>query len=155
MGINEKIQQKGFESEVQKAIVNIHFTQSYFSGLVHNALKPYKISSQQFNVLRILKGKDPEPISINEISERMIDRMSNASRLVDKLCLKGLAIRSQSESDKRQVNVGITVFGKEVLKGLNTSIDEVIKSHNTFLSLEEFQKLNQLLDKVRNDESDK
>lgn len=155
MGINEKIKQKNFESETQKAIVNIHFTQSYFSGLTHSALKPYKISSQQFNVLRILKGMDPNAVSINEISERMIDRMSNASRLVDKLCMKGLAVRSQSESDKRQVNVGITLFGKEVLAGLNSSINRVIKTHSDRLCEEEFKKLNELLDKIRDDGKEK
>jgi DNA-binding MarR family transcriptional regulator len=150
MGINDIIKQKAFASEAQKAIVNLAYTQSYFSGVVANALKPFNITNQQFNVLRILKGQDPEPISINEISNRMVDRMSNASRLVDKLCKKGLALRSISKHDKRQVDVSLTSQGADILSQLNVLINKVVEEHDT-LCEEEFVQLNDLLDKFRRD----
>lgn len=147
MGINEKIKQKKFASEPQKAIINIAYTHSLISNDLNTALKPYKISMQQFNVLRILKGSAPEPIAVTEISNRMIDRMSNASRLVDKLSKKGLAERSVSEIDKRQVDVKITHQGEDVLSELNVVIDELITDYGKKLTEEEFVVLNELLDK--------
>ncbi|MGY8847344.1 MAG: MarR family transcriptional regulator, partial [Bacteroidia bacterium] len=80
MGIAEEIKQKEFANFAEKAIVNISYTNSYFSGLINSALKEHKTSLQQFNVLRILQGQNPKPVSVNEITKRMVDKMSNASR---------------------------------------------------------------------------
>ena len=148
MGIAEEIKQKEFANFTEKAIVNISYTNSYFSGLINSALKEHKTSLQQFNVLRILQGQHPKPVSINEITQRMVDKMSNASRLVDKLCDKELVIRGSCPYDKRQVDVSVTEQGQETLKTLNTVVDEVILNHQKLTSLE-FDTLNQLLDRLR------
>lgn len=150
MGLEDQIQQKKFVSETEKAIVNISYTHSYLSNLINTALKEHNISVQQFNVLRILKGQDPKPVSINEITLRMVDKMSNASRLVHKLHAKQLVQRSVCSYDKRQVDVTLTKEGAKVLQTLNVLVDTVIHSHNG-ITIEEYQQLNLLLDKLRND----
>ena len=148
MGIAEEIKQKEFANFAEKAIVNISYTNSYFSGLINSALKEHKTSLQQFNVLRILQGQHPKPVSVNEITKRMVDKMSNASRLVDKLCGKELVIRGACSYDKRQVDVSVTEHGQKTLKTLNAVVDEVILNHQKLSPLE-FDMLNQLLDKLR------
>lgn len=151
MKIEDKIKQKKFNTLSEKSFVNISHTQSYLSGKLHNALKPYKISPQQFNVLRILRGQHPNPISINNITSRMVDKMSNVSRLVEKLHLKGLIDRKMSKEDKRQVEVVISLMGQELLELLSTEVMNVIEAHN-HLTDEEFETLNNLLDKFRIDD---
>jgi len=148
MGIGDEIKQKEFANFAEKAIVNVSYTNSYFSGLINSALKEHKTSLQQFNVLRILQGQHPKPVSVNEITLRMVDKMSNASRLVDKLSDKELVIRGACSYDKRQVDVSVTEYGQKTLKKLNTVVDEVIKKHQNLTPLE-FDTLNQLLDKLR------
>ena len=150
MSLEEQIKQKSFTSEAEKAIVNISFTQSYFAGLLNSALKQYNVSIQQFNVLRILKGQHPKPVSVNDITDRMIDKMSNASRLVEKLRLKGFVERNKCSFDKRQVDVSITNSGIAILDQLNLVIGGLISSHN-HVSSEEYQQINTLLDKIRKD----
>jgi len=129
MGINEKIKQQTFNSEIEKALVNITYTYSYFTSKLNQAFKTYNISIQQFNVLRILKGADPKPVSINDITDRMVDKMSNASRLVEKLKNKELIERKVCSYDKRQADVIITEKGKEVLEELNALSSEIINNH--------------------------
>ncbi|MBT8328051.1 MAG: MarR family transcriptional regulator [Bacteroidia bacterium] len=150
MSLEKQIKQKSFSSEAEKAFVNINFTQSYISGLLNAAMKKHNVSVQQFNVLRILKGQHPKPVSVNDITDRMIDKMSNASRLVEKLRLKGLIERSKCSFDKRQVDVSITPTGVALLDQLNLIINEIISNHNHVTS-EEYQQLNTLLDKIRKD----
>ncbi len=148
MGIEDQIQQKEFANLAEKAIVNISYTNSHLAGAINSVLKSYKVSLQQFNVLRILQGHYPKPISVNEITNRMVDKMSNASRLVDKLYTKGCVVRSTCNYDKRQLDVTITEKGKDLLLELNALVDEVVSNHN-LLSVEEFNMLNSLLDKLR------
>lgn len=148
MGIEDQIQQKEFASLAEKTIVNISYTNSYLAGVLNTALKPYKISLQQFNVLRILQGQHSKPISVNEIASRMVDKMSNASRLVDKLFTKGYVVRSTCKYDKRQLDVTINERGKQLLIKLNALIGDIISEHN-HLTKEEFETLNSLLDKLR------
>ena len=148
MRLEEKIQQKGFSNGIQKAMVNISYTNSYLSGILNATLKTHNISLPQYNVLRILAGQHPKPISVNEITARMVDKMSNASRLVDKLCTKEVVERTTCEYDKRQVDINITEKGKELLKVLTPLVDQVVQNHNN-LSAEESETLNTLLDKLR------
>ncbi len=150
MSLEDKIQQKKFVSETEKAVVNISYTHSYISGLINTALKEHNVSIQQFNVLRILKGQHPKPVSINEITGRMVDKMSNASRLVGKLYTKKLVQRTACSYDKRQVDITLTKEGENTLSTLNQLVDEVINAHNN-LSVSEYEQLNMLLDKMRND----
>lgn len=105
MTIEKQIKLKQFKSETEKAIVNIAFTHSYFSTKINGVLKEYTISSQQFNVLRIIKGQHPRPVSIGDITSRMIDKMSNTSRIINKLEEKNLVQRVSCPFDRRQIDV--------------------------------------------------
>lgn len=130
-------------------MVNIMFTNNWI-GLNHNQVfKSYDITSQQYNVLRILNGQYPNPITINEIIERMLDKMSNASRLVDKLLLKGLVTRDQRSTNRRACDVIITPEGVDLLKTLK---EELLKLEGVVVGItdEEAEQLSYLLDKFRN-----
>ena len=148
MTIELQIKQKTFESNTEKAIVNIAFTHSYFSTKINGVLKKHNISSQQFNVLRIIKGQYPRPVSIGDITTRMIDKMSNTSRLIRRLEKKDLVKRVNSPFDGRQIDVFLTLRGLQILYKLNVLVDNVVKDHS-HLNEEELIKLNYLLDKIR------
>lgn len=148
MCIEDEIKQKVFKSEAQKATINIMFTAGWLRCQVNSRLKSYDLTPEQFNVLRILNGQYPNTISLKDITERMIDRNSNTSRIVDKLKNKKLLSREIDEIDRRSCNVGITEEGQELLKLIDqkTPTDNMI-THT--LSEEELQTLNTLLDKLR------
>lgn len=148
MKLENEIKQRAFQTEAEKAIVNISYTHSYIAGLLNSALKVHNISIQQFNVLRILKGSDPRPVSVNDITDRMIDKMSNASRLVEKLRAKGLVSREKCPFDRRQVDVSITEEGQALLVKLNEETQAVITGH-MHITEEEFRQLNDILDRLR------
>ena len=149
MEIGKEIKQTvKFSSEYHKMSVNILYTASWLNVLHATQLKPFGITSQQFNILRILRGQHPNPATINMLIERMIDKSSNASRLVDRLQEKLLADRCTCDSDKRSVNVRITDKGLEVLKLIeleNVSFENELKT----LSKDEAAELSRLLDKLR------
>jgi|SRR5579883_2415871 len=148
MKIEDEIKQPKFRSEYHKLAVNLSFTANWISRTFAQSLKPYKLTPQQFNVLRILRGQSPKPASINLITERMIDKMSNASRLVDKLLAKGLVERQVCPNDRRQVDVVITEKGSQLLSELDVILDKYNDTLTT-LSAKEAQELNDLLDKMR------
>lgn len=150
MTLEKQIKQKAFESELQKAVVNITFTSSFLTGNMNKLFKPYKVSVQQFNVMRILKGQHPEPVSINDITDRMIDKMSNASRLVEKLRKKGLVDRTPCAFDRRQVDVQLTEKGLARLEELNELVQQSMSNYR-HVSEEEFFVLNELLDRMRDE----
>lgn len=149
MRIEDEIRQKKFASEYQKLHVNVLFTAAWLSQCTMKVLKPYGISQQQFNILRILRGMHPEPATIKLLTERMIDKMSNASRLVEKLVQKGLAIRTESDLDRRRVDVQITPKGLELLQKASAAVDDRVHSDIQNLSTEEAAQLNELLDRMR------
>lgn len=149
MEIEKEIKQTvQFTSELHKLSVNILYTASWLSVLHVKQLKPYGITSQQYNLLRILRGQHPKPATVNMLIERMIDKSSNASRLVDRLQQKGLADRCTSDSDKRSVNVRITEKGLQILKKIDEQTPAFESSLNT-LTKDEAAELNRLLDKLR------
>jgi DNA-binding MarR family transcriptional regulator len=111
-------------------------------------LRPFGISAQQFNVLRILKGQFPNPSSLILIRERMLDKESNASRLIDKLVSTGLTKRVQCSSNRRQVDITITKKGVDLLNQINPKVEE-LESTLSGLSVAEANQLNSLLDKLR------
>ncbi|MCF6224401.1 MAG: MarR family transcriptional regulator [Flavobacteriaceae bacterium] len=133
------------DAEKSKAFFNIKRTASWLDQKVNDFLKPYKISEQQYNILRILRGAG-EQITVNVIKERMIHKSPNATRLMDKLCDKKLIQRTRCENDRRIVYVKISNIGLELLDQINfEEFDNTIQN----LSIEEAKKLNALLDKVR------
>ena len=148
MKIEDEIKQPKFRNEYHKLAVNLSYTANWISRSVGQILKPYKLTPQQFNVLRILRGQQPKPASINLITERMIDKMSNASRLVDKILAKGLVERQVCPNDRRQVDVIITEKGSQLLAELDVLVDKYNDKLAT-LSTKEAQELNELLDKLR------
>ncbi|WMX13029.1 MULTISPECIES: MarR family winged helix-turn-helix transcriptional regulator [unclassified Aureispira] len=148
MKIEEEIKQtKPFDSPQTKAVVNLNFTASWLCGLQTQLLKPYGISIQQYNILRILKGMRPKPATVKILIERMIDKNSNASRLVDKLLKKGLLERNACSRDRRRVDVMITEAGLDMVN----QISRAMKKNKTFVNLtdEEALLLSDLLDKMR------
>lgn len=149
MRIEEEIKQSNFKSEFQKAHINLLFTASWLENSTGKLLKPFNISIQQFNVLRILRGQHPKPATMKLLSERMIDKMSNASRLVDKLTEKGLAKRAECKQDRRRVDVSITDGGLALLKKASAEIDNSIDRFFSSMSTQEAAALNSLLDKLR------
>lgn len=149
MRIEEEIKQQTFANEFQKVHINIMFTSSWLQQRFSGVLKPYGISMQQFNILRILRGMHPEPATIKVLMERMIDKMSNASRLVDKLADKGLVVRTGCDSDRRRVDVQITPKGLQVLDEASAIVQQ--QMHDAFNNLSETEaiQLNDLLDRLR------
>jgi DNA-binding MarR family transcriptional regulator len=149
MKIEEAIQQKTpFKSVWQKTIVNLIYTHNYVNNLHKELFKPYGITPQQYNVLRILRGQFPEPISTSLIRERMLDRMSDVSRIVDRLVKKQLVQRSVCKSDKRLVDVLISQKGLNTLQEIDSKIN-ILDTQMGSLTESEAETLNDLLDKIR------
>ena len=148
MKLEEAIKQSKFGNEFEKAVVNILYTASWLEGIDIRRLKPHDISPQQYNVLRILRGSHPNPVMLGEITERMIDKNSNATRLVEKLRLKGFLKRDICKANRRQVDITITQKGLTLLDILDVHIDEWQSEHMK-IKKSEVQQLNDLLDKLR------
>ena len=149
MGIKEDIKQnKAFRNDYQKVGVNILFTYNWLTEKLKQLVEPYDITMQQYNVLRILRGSHPEPLSTQEIRIRMIDKMSDVSRIVDRMIAKELVSKGLCPADKRLVDVQITQKGISLLnklKKLELSMDNQLSA----LSTEEAAQLSLLLDKLR------
>ena len=148
MRIEDEIRQNKFRSERQKLIINISFTSNWINSHVLRFLKPFGISPEQYNVLRILRGQHPAPATVNLVRDRMINRMSNASRLVEKLRRKGLVERTVCDQDRRAVDLLITRAGLDLLKQIDSETDKLEKLFET-VTREEAMKMNFLLDKLR------
>ena len=148
MEIEKEIKQTKFQNEFHKVFINVIFTSGWLSEQFHKALKPYGVSLQQFNILRILRGQSGKPASIRVLQERMLDKMSNASRLVEKLRKKNLVERHECESDRRQVDVMITEKGMKLLGEIDRQMDD-FQNNFSNLTKEEAEKLSNLLDKMR------
>lgn len=149
MKLEDEIVQKKFKSEHQKAMVNIVYTSNWLSALHGHHLKPFGLTQQQFNILRILRGQHPQPATIRLLTERMLDKMSNASRLVEKLRQKELVERDPCQEDRRQVNVKISQKGLELLKELDVAMEDADMMIRNGLTEEEAKELNRMLDKLR------
>lgn len=148
MRLEEEIKQtKGFESQRHKATVNIMFTEGWLRDKFSCTLKPHDLTNQQYNVLRILRGSNPKPLSTSDIRERMLDKMSDASRIVDRLYKKGLVSKKTCGADKRLVDVGITKEGLSVLAQIDGS--SAFKNILDTITDEEAAELNRILDKIR------
>jgi len=137
-----------YESAFHEAIVNVSFTHNWCNDKVKQAVSPYDITSQQFNVLRILRGQFPNPSTINLIKSRMLDKMCDASRIVDRLVQKGIVIKNISNYDKRAVDILINDKGLNLLKKIDSEVNlSGILSSN--ITKEEAEQLIALLDKAR------
>lgn len=148
MKLEDEIQQKKFRNEQHKLGINLIYTFNWFNYHSQSKFKDKDITVQQYNVLRILRGQYPKPCNLKLIKERMLDRMSDASRIVDKLHRKGFLERKECPGDRRNVDVVISEKGLELLKSLDY-IDDDYKQIFKNLTLAEIKQLNDLLDKTR------
>ena len=148
MGIDKDIHQNKFRNERHKAMVNLLFTYGWTVERLKEFVAEDGITHQQFNILRILRGNHPIPLSTLTIRERMIDKMSDTSRIVDRLLSKGLVKKVICKKDRRLVDVSITDRGLKLLEKLDKRQDEMdgILSN---LSEKEATSLSKLLDKIR------
>jgi len=147
MGIEKDISQAKFRSEYQKATINLIYTFNWMYERLKTMLDQYDITPQQFNILRILRGAG-KPISTLQIRQRMLDKMSDTSRIVDRLLKKGLVQKVVCEGDRRLVDVTISASGLALLERIDVHQDEM---DSVFKNLDEEQAitLNNLLDKIR------
>ena len=148
MGIDTDIQQNRFLNEYQRASVNVLFTYGWMMEKIKEILKPAGITPQQFNILRILRGSHPRPLSTLQIRERMLDKMSDTSRIVDRMITKGLVNKATSRKDRRLVDIIISPKGLKLLRkldGRQYELDGILKN----ISAREAATLSKILDKVR------
>ncbi|MBK7159093.1 MAG: MarR family transcriptional regulator [Ignavibacteria bacterium] len=148
MKIEEEIKQDKFKSEYQKLAINLIFTGNWINSKNAELLKPYKLTSQQYNLLRILRGQYPKPVTVNLLIERMLDKMSNASRIVDRLVKKNLVLRKSCPEDRRRVDIVITVKGMKLLDKIDLDEDKWEKRFEN-LTAKEATELNNFLDRLR------
>jgi len=133
----------------QKAVLNIIYTQNDINERLIEILKPYDLSNEQFNVLRILRGQKGNPANMCVIQERMLAKTSNTTRLVDKLLLKEFVTRKVCKENRRKIEVLITEKGLSVLKELDPKVVDYEKNIVANLTTNELEQLNNLLEKIR------
>ncbi|MFT6844967.1 MAG: DNA-binding MarR family transcriptional regulator [Flavobacteriales bacterium] len=145
----EQAIKSSFVNDNQKAMVNVLYTAAWVGQRQQEFFKPFKITLAQYNVLRILKGQHPNPISVAEVINRMIDKSSNASRIIDRLEKRRLVTRHVCKKDRRQVDVLISSEGLKLLEEMNPSL-QTMEQSLIGLNATELTELNNLLDKFRN-----
>jgi DNA-binding MarR family transcriptional regulator len=147
MGIEKDIQQASFRNEFQKMGINLMYTANWLNERIGRFLLQEDVTQQQYNILRILRGSDV-PLSTLQIRERMLDKMSDTSRIVDRLIVKGLVEKNTCPSDKRLVDITLSTKGLALVERLdqyNDQIDAILQG----VSEKEAATLNQILDKLR------
>lgn len=147
MSLENDINQHVFRNEYQKSVLNLIYTFNWMNEKLNQRFEPFDITQQQFNILRILRGAG-QPISTLQIRQRMLDKMSDTSRIVDRLIKKGLVKKTVCREDRRLVDVLLTEKGKKLLQHmdeLEPEFDAVIQN----LNQGEARQLNELLDKIR------
>ena len=137
-----------FSSEAQKATLNILYTAWWLKSITSKELKDFDLTHEQYNVLRILKGKYPEQLCVKDIGRRMIEKSSNVPRIIDRLEIKKLVKRTVSESDKRETLISITKSGLSILESSTSKLNKVHSSIQT-ITQKEAEQLNILLEKLR------
>jgi DNA-binding MarR family transcriptional regulator len=133
----------------RKTVLNVFHLNSILKDKLLLSLKPYDLSIEQFNVLRILRGQKGHAVNLQDIQDRMINKMSNTTRLVDKLILKSYVERFICENNRRKVEIFITNKGLELLSKLDPIVDDTEKNITNALSAEELQTLNSLMNKLK------
>ena len=148
MKLEQAIQSKKFKNEVQKASLNVLYTAWWLKSLVSKELKEFGLTHEQYNVLRILKGKYPDQMCVRDIAQRMIEQNSNVPRIIDRLEIKKLVKRSTSLEDKRETVITLTQAGIVILES-STLVLETVYLNEISIGEVEASALNALLEKLR------
>jgi DNA-binding MarR family transcriptional regulator len=135
--------------ERQKTVINLVYTSNWLKEQTSSFFKSYDLSAEQYNVLRILRGQRGNPANLSTIQERMLNKMSNTTRLIDKLLKKDLVTRDTCPSNRRKVEILITQKGLDLLSELDLVVTKSNEHITQSLSLSELETLNHLLDKLR------
>ncbi len=154
MELEQELKMSHFQSEQHKAQLNILFTASWLRNLGYHYLKNHDLSHEQYNVLRILRGQNGNPLCVRDITARMIDKSSNTTRIIDKLESKEMLARQASQTDRRELQISITPKGLEILKVLDEDFG-ILPKNILNLTDSEAHNLNKLLDKLRDMKCDK
>lgn len=149
MKIEQEISQKKFRNAWQKSAINLLFTSSWLQLRMRDYMKGYGITPQQYNVLKILKGQFPNPVSTCVLRDRMLDKMSDVSRIIARLQEKELVGVQRASHDKRLVDIVISDKGMELLEKIDMNTDRMDGMLAEQLSAEEAETLSNLLDKLR------
>jgi len=149
MEIEKEIKSTVTLSITKKVLLNLTFTRNLVTDKFHEILKPFELSGEQYNVLRILRGQKGNPVNMCDIQERMLTKNSNTTRLIDKLITKEMVIRNVCPENRRKMEITITEKGLDIL----TQLDPIVENHDKIitknLTTEELETLNKLLEKLR------
>lgn len=148
MNIHDAIKQKQFNSIQEEALVNLIYTVNRINSKNAELLKPFNLSPQQYNLLRILKGVHPKAHTIQAIKQRMLDKTPNTTRLIDKLEQAGYVLRDRCTADRRVIYVSITSSGISLVNQL-TNLIEKSAAYTAHLTHEEATQLSELMNKIR------
>jgi DNA-binding MarR family transcriptional regulator len=148
MRIDDEIKSNNFEDNYHKMVINVSYTYGWLHNVLRCKFERHNLTEQQFNILRILRGQFPNPCTVNLLKERMLDKMSDTSRIVDRLVQKGLVSRCTSKRDRRAVDIRISETGMDILKKMDEEFKtkDILKNN---LTEEEAGQLSDLLDKLR------
>ena len=149
MSLEQSISQSKFDSEQEKLMINVIYSANLLNLITSRLLKPYELSPQQYNVLRILRGQKGKSIALMDLEHRMLDKSSNVSRLVDKLISKDLINRSISSKDRRRIEIVITSRGVSVLKEIDVILSEMNSKIKAIISDDNAKQTNRILDQLR------
>lgn len=145
------LQSRSFKSEQHKAGLNLLYSAWWLKTEISKVLKPFDLTQEQYNVMRILNGKHPETMCVKDIACRMIEKNSNVPRIIDRLVAKMWVTRTTSAEDKRETLIGLTAAGIAVLKDSTVELDNALNAFIQLSQSEAFQ-LNELLEKLRQGE---
>jgi len=146
--IEDEIKQTKFRSEGQKLIINLIYTYNQLSGQMATLLQPHGLTMQQYNILRILKGQYPNPSTNNLVKDRMLDRNSDVTRLIDRMIRNGLVTRTSCEKDRRRVDILITQQGLDILEAIQAQETDLDMIANR-LPEDQQRVMNDMLDRLR------
>lgn len=149
--VEEHLITKPIKDPYVRAFLNVMFTGVWLQQKMGQLLKPFDITEPQYNVLRILRGQHGEAMNLYEIQDRMIQKMSNVSRLIDKLVAKKLVTRKECKENRRRVDIAITQKGLDLLESLDPYIEPFFKVLNQNITKDEARQIGELLDKMRNE----
>lgn len=149
--LEDIIKTKPIKDPYSRAYLNIMYTGTWLLGRINQVLKPFDLTEPQYNVLRILRGQQGEAMPLFEIQDRMIQKMSNVSRLIDKLLEKGLVVRKECRDNRRKVDIMITKKGLDMLDAVEPNLNSLFDGVSKNLKKEDARVLGELLDTLRKD----